>query len=290
MRVGDIALFRFFRDGITSKRSQIADSVKSLSDGKRVRHASDDPSGARTSLLLRGRLARIEGYQRATRASRFDLVTIDQNLGQIIGLVTEARTHAMAGVTGVLSEGNDERADTIDALRHEILSLANVYQNGRYLFGGTETLTAPFDPAGAYQGNGDEARAPLDQGEDVGVTVDGGTTLQGAGDLFLLLEDLAAALRAGDTAAVQALIPDFSVQLDQLTGVRNDIGNRISRIDSFDQRHGDEKLRLMTRISEIEDASLEQIATELAAADASVQALSSTASRVLGRSLFDYLG
>jgi len=83
MRVGDATLYRLFLRGLTARRDEIGDAVRSLSDGKKVRRASDDPSGVHESLGLRGRLAHIEGYQRAVKASRYDLATIDYNLGQV---------------------------------------------------------------------------------------------------------------------------------------------------------------------------------------------------------------
>lgn len=291
MRVPDSALYRFFMQGISSRRSDMDKAIRSLADGKRVRKASDDPSGASESLSLRGRLARIEGYQRAAKSGRFDLATVDNVLGEVVNYLTDARTEAMAGASNVHVDGNNARADKVDAIREQLILLANTEHDGRYLFAGTETLTSPFAADGTYNGNNDEVQASLDSGLQVGTTMDGERVFLGpAGDIFQTLEDLSTALRANDAAAVGTLIPELRGEIDHVTEVRADLGNRMNMVDSFLGRQEDEKLHLAMRISEIEDVSLEDVAVQLTAADTSLQALSATASRVLGRSLFDFIG
>ena len=170
------------------------------------------------------------------------------------------------------------------------MQLANLEQKGRYLFSGTQTLTVAFAQDGTYNGNSDEVRSPVDDDQVVGSTLDGSRVFQGPSDVFVLLEDLAAALRAEDYDAVEALIPDISDQIDHVTQVRNDVGERMRTLDGFLERQGDERVRILERIAAIEEAPLEEVAVQLAAADTTRQALSATAARVLGRSLFDYMG
>jgi len=290
MRVGDSSLFQTFLRYLQRNKTIVGEGVRKLSDGKEVRKASDDPAGARSSLTLRGRLVRIQGVQRSGERARFDLSTIDQTLGQAIGMVTQARTLAMAGASETTVDGNPNRAVEVGHIREEVLSLANTYQDGRYLFGGTETLTVPFNPDGTYNGNSDTVKAPVDAGQEVEATVDGGAAFQGPSDLFQLLDDLETALQANDSATIQSLIPQFTEQIDYLGQLRSGVGVQMNRVDDFASRQEDEKLRLLTRISEIEDAPLDEVIFELTAAQTTTQALSATAAKTLGRSLFDFIG
>jgi flagellar hook-associated protein 3 FlgL len=118
----------------------------------------------------------------------------------------------------------------------------------------------------------------------------GTRAFQDSGDLIGILTQLSADLRAGDLDAVAAAIPTLDAAIAGVSNVRADVGARMNTIDAFQVRHGDESLRLVQSISNIEDADLAQVAVDLAAAQTQQTALSTTAAQILGRSLFDYLG
>ena len=85
-------------------------------------------------------------------------------------------------------------------------------------------------------------------------------------------------------------MPSLEGKLDHLAQVRGQIGVRLQTIDASIDRQTTERQNLLGRISDIEDVDIERVILELNAANASYEALAGTASRVLGRSLFDYLG
>jgi len=289
MRVGDATFYLRFLSGLQANRERSERALASLADGKKVRVASDDPVGAQESLMLRKRLVQVAGFDRAAGSSRTALGAIDGALSRVFDVVTEARTLAMAGGSN-LDDANGIRAQQIDQLREELLSLANTSTGGRYLFGGTQTLAPPFAADGSYSGNADEVAAPIDVQETVGATLSGSAVFVDGGDVFTMLSDLSDALRNGQPADVAALVPALSDALDHLGQVHGGVGARMQRIDAVLERHGDEELDLIRRISNIEDADLAEIAVELQANDTATSALSAASARVLGRSLFDYLG
>jgi flagellar hook-associated protein 3 FlgL len=290
LRVTDDQLFARYLEGFRSNQARLDRALRALADGKKVRHASDDPAGASTALALRARLVRLEAFERSGASARVGLQTLDDALGRAVDLVTQARTKALAGATTSNLAGAEALAQEIDALRAQMLDLANLAQNGRYLFAGTETLTRPFDATGTYSGDDAEAQAPIGDGETVGTTLSGRRVLVDGGDILATLEGLAAALRAEDTAAVAAFVAPLGQQLDHLGSIRAEVGTRLQRIEAALGRHDDERLRSQERIAEIEDVSLEQVALEIRALGDSQQALAAAAARVLGPSLFDVLG
>jgi len=290
MRVGDRTFYLRFLAGLAAADERTARGLDGLTDGKQVRRASDDPSGHHTSLALRARLTRIAGFDRSANAARTDLATIDNALGAVIGLLTEARTEALAGASGPYDTSNDARAEVVEQLRNQLLSLANTEQGGRYLFGGTETAGTPFDPAGSYAGNDDEVLAPLDTQQLVGSTLSGRRVFLDGGDLFGALDDITQALRDNRTGDVANLIPTLTVALDHVSEVRADVGARMQGIDASVDRHSDETLTLARRIGEIENVDLAELVVRLQEAESASSALSAAAARILGRSLFDFLG
>lgn len=292
MRVGDDTLYRRFLSGFTRNRSAVADALASLADQKRVRVASDDPVAAQGSMALRARLVRLEGFTRAAGAARYDVATLDRVLGEAGGLLLDARNEAMAGASDVMSDGRGVRATKVRSLRDQLLQLANTYQGDRYLFSGTQTLTAAFDAAGNYQGSAQEVEAPLDSNETIAATVAGDRVFTPATgpSVFQLLETLATDLENGNTAGVAAALDPLKQVLNRFNEVRADVGLRLERIDTVLSSHDDETTAALQRVSELEGADIAEVAATLSQAQTGLDALSATASRTLGRSLFDYLG
>ena len=290
MRVADQSFYTRLLAGLAMQRARTNENLGRLADGKNVRVASDDPSGHHASMGLRTRLVRIAGFDRSADAARTDLATIERALSEVVGLVTEARTEALAGASGPFDAANGIRADQVESLRDHLLALANTEQGGRYLFSGTQTRTPPFDTAGTYSGNSDEVDAPVDVNQEIGATLSGERVFQGGVDLFAALDDLVQALRINDTAAVAATIPTLTAGLDHLNEVHAEIGIRLQDIDKTIDRHADETLALVRRVGEIEDADIAEVIVALESSDTTSAALSAAASRFLGRSLFDYLG
>jgi flagellar hook-associated protein 3 FlgL len=289
VRVSDANFLATFLRGIAAAREVQERSLQQLSDGKRVRHASDDPTGARSTLSHRARLARLEGYERASAAGRVRLEAIDVALGSAVGILTEARTLAMAGASSPTSDGNDARAIEVESLRERLLDLANLQQDDRYLFAGTAIDTRPFDAAGVYAGAGEGVRVPVSDARTIGVTLAGDSVFHQGGNVFETLDDLAQAFRDDDAAAVETLSAELSSWMDRVATARAEIGVRMRTIDVAVDAHVDEKLRLTRRIAEIEDVAIEEVAVSLASANTSLDALATSAGRVLGRSLFEYL-
>jgi flagellar hook-associated protein 3 FlgL len=290
VRVGDATFFRQILAGLESARERSSRALLEMADGKKVRRASDDPAGAHIALSLRARLTRLEGFDRAARTGRTDLATLDRVLGEAIQLVSTARTEAQAGASFPFDEANEAHAQKIEQLREQLLALANTSQSGRYLFGGTETLTLPFASDGSYAGNDDEAQVSISENQQVGATLSGRRVFIGGVDLFTLFDDVAQALRDNRTDDVAAELSSLKAGLDHLIEVRADVGLRIQQIDAALERRPDEAEGLIRRIAEIENVELERVLVEFQSASTSSEALAAAASRVLGRSLFDYLG
>ncbi|MCP3979340.1 MAG: hypothetical protein GY716_08430 [bacterium] len=289
MRIGDSTLYLRFLANLGFQRARTSEALDSLADNKRVRVASDDPVGSAESLALRGRLARLAGYDRAARSAQTDLATLEGVLGQVGSLLSEARTKAMAGASTPAGEPEPIRAGEIESLRDQLLALANKSQRGRYLFAGTETLTPPFGSDGSYAGNDDEVLAPLDSAEEVGVTFSGRSVFIDGDNLFALLDDVAQALRDGRSADVAAAGPRLDAALDRINEVHAESGFRLNRITNALDNLADEALGLTRRIVEIENIDEAEVILQLQSSASAAEALSAAAARVLGRSLFDYL-
>lgn len=286
MRVSNATLYSFLNRSFERANRDNLSALTKLSDLKNVRYVSDDPAAARTALALRNRSLRIDGYDRNTKQARADLESIEDALAQVHALLIEVRNHADLGAL----ENAEVQASAVESLRESLVQLANTHQDDRYLFGGTEVLSPPFDATGTYSGDNVEATALVDEERSVGTTLDGERVFTGAGDLFAVLEDLAADLRALDDAAVVQHHADFSDYLDHVAGIRAEVGIRLQRLEEHETRLTAEQERIVERLANLEDATLEETLVELTASTTAYDALSAASGRIIGRSLLDYIG
>ncbi len=290
MRVSDASLTQRFLTEFNARRADMDTLLGQLATGKRIQRASGDPTAAREAMTNRGIGVRLQAMISSSERASSDLLSIDAVLGKANDLVQEARREGMAAPQAN-DDANDVRAVKLRGLRDTLLNLANSFQRGRYVFGGSNTTSSPFDTAGVYSGNAEEVQAAIDFNQSVGITLAGDAVFQGVGgDMFQQLEDLAVALENNDTAAIEAVLPQLDNALSHLRTVRTDVGNRINRADTARQRHDEELGRVAERISQLEDIDVEQVAAGLAVTEARLAGLSATLQRIVGRSLFDVIG
>lgn len=290
-RVTEGSLIAQFVRSLERARADSSSALEAITDGKRVRVASDDPIAASRALRTRARLARTEGYKRTGALVRADLTTIDTRLGEAFNLLTSAKTKAQAAISPNDQNALDALAVDVAGLRADLEDIANTRQRGRYLFAGTDTLSPAYNAAGNYTGNNDEVVAFIDDDVDVAVTLDGEEVFAGSSNnAFFALDALETALRANDTAGIQAAADQLTGIAEQISASRSEIGARLRTVDRTIERLEQEQVKLQIEIGEFEDISLERAAVELVQADQTTQAISQTATRLFGRSLFDYLG
>jgi flagellar hook-associated protein 3 FlgL len=151
-------------------------------------------------------------------------------------------------------------------------------------------MQTPFAADGSYSGNNDEVQAPVNTDERIGATLSGERVFLDGGDMFALLDDLVLAMRENRTEDIGNMIPSVGGVIDHLGTVQAEIGTRMQRIDSILESHGDESIDLVRRLGAIEDVDLAEVIVDLQQSETASTALSQAAVRVLGRSLFDYLG
>lgn len=288
MRITNASLYQNFLRSLEQTRGQSADALDRLTDQKRVRVGSDDPAAASRALQLRADLVRSEGYRQAGNSVQSDLQTIDATLTDSFEILLNARNLAVAGNSA--DDGNAFRAQEVAALRQNLLALANTQQNGRYLFAGSDTLEPAYTRIGIYRGTTNEAEVEIDNNLGVRSTVNGGSAFEGAGNVFQTLNQLTAALRGNDRPQIQALGDQLNDQIENLNVVRADVGARLQTIQQTRFRVEDRQVRLQQEIVELEDISIEEVAVRLSQSETSSNALSTAASRILGRSLFDFFG
>lgn len=190
------------------------------SSGTDVQKPSDDPA-TYGSMVRRNYSLKImeERSKNATRAQN-ELSVVESSLSNGIDILVAAKETTIAAANGTADPANRKAAaESIRTMRAELLSIANTRYGDRYLFGGTQTGTAPFDTTtGNFVGNDQVVNVPVLDGVAPPANLSGSKTFTAAGgvDIFKTLGDLATALDNNDDAAIKASLDPLTKSHDQL--------------------------------------------------------------------------
>jgi len=271
---------------------RLAKVQEQLSTGRILNRPSDNPTDVTAAMRMRDSIAQQAQYSRNAQDGKGWLSQIDSTLSGVTDTVRRARELALQGAnSGAMGPAAREALATeVDELRNGLISSANATYLGRPVFGGVTSGSAAYDATGTYVGvPGDVTRRVAD-GVTVQVDFDGRDVFGDAGtSVFAELDDLAAALRAGDTAAIRTGIDDLATRLETVTSARTTAGTRLDRIERADTSAIEASNSLSATLSTLENTDLAKAAMDLQLQEVSYQAALSATSRVLQPSLLDFL-
>lgn len=285
---------------VTGSLARLAKSQEQLSSAKRINRASDDPLGSGVVLRLKANLERLNGFQRATDAAQEYLEGAATPLERITELLHQAREVAVQGSSDTLSGTRGPLAEQVSQLLEELLSEANTRFQERYVFGGTNTDTAPYtatrDANGQITGVASNPlgvdgviNAEACPGCLVPTNLPGSQAFDRAVNLFDTLITLRDALAAEDTAGVAATLTPLDDAMTQVNSASGVVGVAIRRLDAVRTRNQEDLTRLESLRSKVQDADIAAVYVELQKLQNAFDASLAAGARAMQSSLVDYL-
>jgi flagellar hook-associated protein 3 FlgL len=282
--------------GIETASESLIEAQRQVASGKRISRPSHNPSAAATAVTERAQIATVEQYSRAANSVASRLTVVDSALGDIVEKLTAAQSTALSGMGSTRSAAEREAvAQSIEAIRATLLDDFNTSFHGAYIFAGAASTTKPYaisgGAVGAYAGSTTEVAVDIGDEQAVTVGFNGDTIAKGSATshVFKTLEDLAAALRAGnDTAAQTALVALGDASTRAITA-QTGVGVAMRTIEGEKARLQDIKLAGTERLSKLEDADMAEAISGMTRADAAYRAALGAAGTAARVSLLDYL-
>lgn len=115
------------------------------STGARINRASDGPSAAYQILGLNSQERSLENYIDNLSGVVGRLEISSSIIGDMVSELTEAKTRLTQISNGIYGEEGQQRAaEGINDILEQIVLLANTKHNNQYLFGGSDTDSAPY--------------------------------------------------------------------------------------------------------------------------------------------------
>jgi flagellar hook-associated protein 3 FlgL len=284
MRLSTNMIFDQQVRGITDSQSSWLKVGEQLSSGRRVNNPSDDPIAASRAVVLSQSQAKSAQYATARSFADQSLSMEENALKGATSSIQDAQTLIVYGSTGTLSD--DDRASIatqLEGIRAQLLNQANSQDgNGRYIFAGYKTDTAPFtDTAGtgvSYVGGDQAITQKVDDGRTMDVSSTGSSVFMSITsnakvepdgtasetNVFNMLDSAIAALKVPQDNADDATKQTFqdamdktnrglSNSLNNVLTVRSAVGTQLSELDTLNAQGDDRDTIMTSQMSDLVD-------------------------------------
>ena len=272
--------------------------TEELSSGVRVTSIGQDPVAAAQNVQLLNQIQRDDSFTQTTSLAQGQLQVTDAALGSVVSQLNQAISLATEANNGTLNSSDLKSISSeIAGLRDEVLSLANTNYQGQYVFGGSQTATTPFTinntttPATVtYNGDSNVNTLTAPNGQAIQLNLPGDQVFTASSSNVLgVLNSLIADYAGGTAGSGVADTTALNSALNYIGQQRVAIDNSISRLNAASGASKAESLQLTTVQTNLMQADLPAISTQLSLTKSQQTALISVISALGSGSLFDKL-
>ncbi|MBM4417051.1 MAG: flagellar hook-associated protein 3 [Chloroflexi bacterium] len=295
VRVTDRLLVDKLLSSLQSNTQRFDRFQEQVATGRRILRPSDDPTGAVTSLLIRSNdtdlaqsqlnLDLAEGWLNATDVALQDLSTIIQRVREL----------AVQGASETLSANEtDALANEVDHLLDHAMQMANTRYGDRFIFGGFNTRTTPFEFLDSaktdwqYNGDNGEIQRAVAPGIKLTINTTGDRVFPQVFDVLIGVRD---DLRAHNQEALSLdrLGELETVHDDVLDGLLGQVGSKGTRLDLTRAQLSALRLNNANVLSQVEEVDMSEAIIRLNAQQSALQASLATGARIVQASLIEFL-
>jgi len=293
MRVTDTVLSQMLQDNVNSSLTNLNNINQEISTGKQINTMSDNPSAASEILAYQQSLADNQQYQQnATNAQTF-LSTTNSALSNAATALQQGLQIATQGANGTENQQDlTALSSQVTSIITETMSIANTDVGGQYVFGGTQTGSAPFAAAASassppvYSGNNGTINAVVGKNSVIQVNTPGSTAF---GGIFTALTTLQNDLAAGNQSAVSSDIGTINTAISNLTDLQANLGATTQQLTETQTNLQRSATDYTAAISNLQDTDLATAYVQLQQAQNVYQASLVTVQKAYQYSLASYV-
>ncbi|WP_040337297.1 flagellar hook-associated protein FlgL [Candidatus Blastococcus massiliensis] len=293
MRITQRAVTLTSLQGLNRNLDAFAKLQNQLTSGRVINKPSDSPTGANRAMQTRSELASNAQQARNISDATGWLEQADTTLRQMLDTVRRVRDLTVQGLNTGSSSASSQEALAIEvaSLREGLLGLANTKVQGRPVFGGVTAGTDAYDANGTFVGIPDtEVNRRISDSEVLRVDVTGPEAFgDGAGNLFAVVDRIAASLRASDADALTVDLSDLDALTEGMRTAVADVGSRASRLERVDLINSDRALTLQSQLAQVENIDLPNTIMKVQMQQVGYEAALAATAKALSPTLLDYL-
>ncbi|MGG5216902.1 MULTISPECIES: flagellar hook-associated protein FlgL [Rahnella] len=247
MRLSTQYMFQNNINSLSSSMNTANGISMRLSAGQRLLNPSDDPSGAAQAIMYQNSLANMKQFDSARGFAKDALNFEDNTLNSLGNILTKNLSEKIvAAGKGTMSDADRQAVATeLQGIRDNMLDLGNAKNsNGRYVFAGYNTGTAPFEKDGTYIGGNTAMTQIVADSTEMQVGHTGSDVFMSGtpDDLLAQLDSAIAALNTPITddagrEALQKTLDGVNVSIkkgiDNLGRIQAEVGTNLQQIDAL---------------------------------------------------------
>ena len=287
MRVTNKMMANNITKQLFKQTEQMARTQERIITGKRINRASDDPSGLSSTLAYRKTIAGLEQYNDNISNAKLHIDTVDSVLGMVGELLREAKEIAYDTTPDMRAE----MAVEVAALREQVLQMSNYQLDGKYVFNGDTTDTAPYSSAPwTYGVDTGSKEVTIGEYQSISITADGSAIFGPNGNnVFDILDRLETALNTDNPTAIEAEITELTTAVDRINDIRAQNAGLYKRLEATENHYSYFKVNVEEMLSKTEGADIAEAIINFQVQKTTYESTLATSSMVLQKSLIDFL-
>ena len=303
LRIATTQIYQQAAKAMNERQVALNKVQQQMASGQRLLSNADDPVGSARLLNLNEELGRYGQYQRNIDLASGRLNLEDSVLGDASELLQQTRELVVQANTDTLNDGDRKAiAKQVRQIQEQMVGLANTKDgNGEYLFAGFKSQTQPFVMEASKQTtfHGDQGQRSIKAGPSLDIPVgdSGSAAFQAdaadpAKGVFATLDRLAVALEGPSPQFHDAMgtgLTELDQGLENLAGVRAQVGARLNALEAQESANGDFSVHLQETINSIDSLDYAEAATRLSQEAFTLQAAQQSFVKIQNLSLFNYM-
>lgn len=278
---------------------------KEVSSGRRIFSAADEPDGVSALLTTRAELEATDQIRNNLGRTKAEVDAAENGLQQAVKILERARTLAAQGQNGFNVEST-WTALSLEAgdLMQQMLNVANLAIEGRFVFSGNSDSVQPFDfepsldTVTSYAGSVATRQSLFPGGNPFDIARAGDTIFDNPGvdeigvskSVFGALRQLRDALQSRDVDTLRSSMQSIEAATKNVANELSFYGAAQRRVTEAASSAEATWLRLKTQLSRLEDADMTEAILETQQARFQLEAAFQVRGQRQNRTLFDYIG
>jgi len=286
---------------LNSSLASLERTGEELSSGRTILEPSDNPYGASQVIDLQSQLDGLSSYATATQDGISWTNTASSALSSINGIVARVREMLVQAANGTNNQSDlNTVAQEVEQLTESVKQDANTQYAGQYLFSGTSTTTAPYQPGAGdeYQGDHETISRAIGPGATVTISGDISTLLgngeaSGDGKLLDTLRTIAKNLRGGTAEDREALgstdLTKLDANTETLRQLQSVAGSTTDQLQTALARNEDMQTTVTESLSNTQDTNIAATSVTYANEQAAYEAALRASAKIVQESLLNFL-
>jgi flagellar hook-associated protein 3 FlgL len=269
-----------------------------LSSGLSFNSIGQNPVAAAENVQLLNQIQSDDSFTQTTSLTQGMLQVTDSTLGSVVAQLNQAISLATKANNGTQNASDLEAiSNEIAGIRDEVLSLANTPYQGQYIFGGSQSSSAPFtldtstSPATVtYSGDSNINTLVAPNGQSIQLNLPGNQVFTSAtANVLGTLNNLVADYASGGTGNGVADTTALNNALNFVSQQRVTIDNSITRLSTASAAATEQTTQLTVVQTNLMQADIPSVSTQLSLTESQQSALINVIVALGQGSLFDKL-